>query len=60
MNLKRVNQGNDVNKLEFLATVPLWAVYMLAARVEPGKQIIAHMSYDEDLPAVSLYVRKAA
>ena len=60
MEAKLVKSEVRANGLKFLAQVPLWAVYSVTIALGQDQEIIAHMAGEDDLPMVSLYVRKAA
>ena len=60
MEAKLVKSEVPVKRLEFHALVPLWAVYSVTLALGKGEEIVAYMAGEDDLPMVSLYVRKAA
>ena len=49
-----------VKRLEFIAQVPLWAVYTVSAHLGNDQEIVAQVGTGEDLQLISIYVRKAA
>jgi hypothetical protein len=58
--IESVGKGQPSRSLVYVATVPLWAVYTVAAHVGPGKEIVVLGGCSEENRAVSVYIREAA